>query len=244
MILLFMALALIITVTLLIIIITLAYFISPTLSPVPFFPTQKADLEMIVSALLSSKAQIRNSKVEIRNSQIIYDLGAGTGTVIFALAQEAYESRHRKSGLKNVDLSIWHARQSLRNLKNKTYMSLLHMRKDSFENQNVSKFVAIEIHPTLFLWMQLRRLFHPNRNNISIIRADMFKFDLNKLTTDNLQPTIVYLYVDKNSLSRLKPNLLKLPKNSQIFTYMYPLPDLKPNKTYQGRNQLFEYVIQ
>lgn len=178
---------------------------------------------MIVKTLLEDQYEVASMKYKglkkpihpkIHNTlysmpHTVIDLGAGTGTIIFRAADEAF-------------------------------------------NQNLStKFVAVEIHPTLVFWMQLRRLFHPNRKNIRILRTDMFKFDeylvssikYKGLGKSNLEPVTIYLYVDRGSLARLKPKLLKLPEASRILTYMYPLPELKPFKTHQGKHKLFEYNI-
>jgi len=52
-------------------------FALPTFSPIPYFPTQKKDLALIIKAL------------KLQNNQVIYDLGAGDGLVIFEAAKFA-----------------------------------------------------------------------------------------------------------------------------------------------------------
>lgn len=52
-------------------------FSYPKFSPIPYFPTNKNDLPLIIKAL------------DLKNNQIVYDLGAGDGTVIFAGAHAA-----------------------------------------------------------------------------------------------------------------------------------------------------------
>lgn len=64
-------------VTLIFIIIFL--FSSKSLSPIPYFPTQKIDLPLIINAL------------NLHNNQIIFDLGAGDGIVIFEAAKKAFQ---------------------------------------------------------------------------------------------------------------------------------------------------------
>ena len=59
-------------------------FFSKTFSPIPFYPTNAKDLRMIVDTLLSSTDNTNG---------IIVDLGAGTGTVIFAAAHETYRRK-------------------------------------------------------------------------------------------------------------------------------------------------------
>lgn len=58
------------------------YFILPSLSPVPFFPSNKKDLPLICKTAL-----------EIAQKSVIIDLGAGTGTVIFETAHLAYQKK-------------------------------------------------------------------------------------------------------------------------------------------------------
>ena len=52
-------------------------FSFPQFSPIPYFPTNNKDLELIVKTL------------KLKNNQALFDLGAGDGTVIFAAANEA-----------------------------------------------------------------------------------------------------------------------------------------------------------
>jgi tRNA G46 methylase TrmB len=54
-------------------------FTSRTLSPVPYFPSNQKDMKNILEAL------------DIKNDQVIIDLGAGDGWVIFAAARYAFD---------------------------------------------------------------------------------------------------------------------------------------------------------
>lgn len=56
-------------------------FTSPTLSPVPYFPTNKKDIKLILDAL------------EIQNNQVVFDLGAGDGLVLLEAAKEAHKKK-------------------------------------------------------------------------------------------------------------------------------------------------------
>ncbi|KKP62717.1 MAG: hypothetical protein UR56_C0006G0008 [Candidatus Roizmanbacteria bacterium GW2011_GWC2_34_23] len=64
-----------------IIFITVIIFIfsSKKFSPIPYFPSQPADMLLIIKAL------------SLKNNQTIFDLGAGDGTVIFKAAEEAFQ---------------------------------------------------------------------------------------------------------------------------------------------------------
>ncbi|MBI2052005.1 hypothetical protein HYT33_04580 [Candidatus Roizmanbacteria bacterium] len=52
-------------------------FASPRFSPIPYFPTSEKDLSLVVGAL------------SLKNNQVVYDLGAGGGIVIFEAANVA-----------------------------------------------------------------------------------------------------------------------------------------------------------
>lgn len=61
----------------LILLLVIFIFASPKLSPIPYFPSNRKDLHLIIKAL------------NLRNNQTIIDLGAGDGIVIFKAAQDA-----------------------------------------------------------------------------------------------------------------------------------------------------------
>lgn len=69
------------TVILIVIGTILVFFAVPALSPIPYFPSNKKDLSLILKML------------SLKNNQVIVDLGAGDGIVIFAAAQYAFEKR-------------------------------------------------------------------------------------------------------------------------------------------------------
>ncbi|MCX7881475.1 MAG: class I SAM-dependent methyltransferase [Patescibacteria group bacterium] len=57
--------------------IVLFFFSSPKLSPIPYFPSNKKDLFLIINCL------------NLKNDQVVIDLGAGDGIVIFNAALDA-----------------------------------------------------------------------------------------------------------------------------------------------------------
>lgn len=61
--------------------IILILFSFPQFSPIPYFPTNAHDLSLIVKTL------------HLKNNQILCDLGAGDGTVIFAAAKESWRKK-------------------------------------------------------------------------------------------------------------------------------------------------------
>lgn len=62
-----------------IIFVIILIFSSKSLSPIPYFPSQKIDLPLIIKAL------------NLQNNQTVFDLGAGDGIVIFEAAKKAYQ---------------------------------------------------------------------------------------------------------------------------------------------------------
>lgn len=61
--------------------IIILFFSSPKLSPIPYFPSNKKDLSLIIKAL------------NLKNNQVVFDLGAGDGIVIFEAAKKAFEEK-------------------------------------------------------------------------------------------------------------------------------------------------------
>lgn len=71
--------------------ISIAFFVSRKLSPIPYFPSNKKDINKIVLSL------------QLANDQVVYDLGAGDGVVIFAAATEAHR---KKLNIKFIAIEI------------------------------------------------------------------------------------------------------------------------------------------
>lgn len=231
------------------ILITLTYFLVPKLSFVPFFPTNSKDLPMIVEMILNQKSRIKNLK------SIVIDLGAGTGTVIFPAAREALNNDGwlARGGTPTASMRR-RSTSRIATSKRRLWNVWEHLRIGGRTRQAPSPyFIAVEIHPTLVLWMHLRRFLHPNRKNIRIARADMFSLDWAALITDNpstslrtsRQLTTIYLYVSKEALDRLRPQFETLPSGTRILTYMYEVPGWQSRKVAEkkGKNSLFEYKI-
>jgi 16S rRNA A1518/A1519 N6-dimethyltransferase RsmA/KsgA/DIM1 with predicted DNA glycosylase/AP lyase activity len=162
-------------------------FSSKTLSPIPYFPSQPVDMHLIVKML------------KLKNNQMVIDLGAGDGIVIFSAAQQSYKQKLN------------------------------------------TKFLAVEINPILILILHLRRLFHPNKKNIKIIRDDIFTMDYSRLTINNYELTI-YLYISPWYLEKTILNVKnQIPKFS-VVSYMYPVKSMKKKESFiQGKNKIFIY---
>jgi SAM-dependent methyltransferase len=178
-----------IVVLIVIIISVIAIFAVPQFSPIPYFPTQKKDLPLIIKAF------------KLRNNQVIYDLGAGDGLVIFEAAKFAKRKRLN------------------------------------------TQFVAVEINPILVMILNLKKLFNPNKKNIKIIWADLFKFKLDNSLTRKLPNITIYLYVSPWFLDKILSRLQSQFKNFSIVSYMYPIKSLKKKeKIIHGKNSIHSYV--
>lgn len=167
-------------------------FSFPQFSPIPYFPTNKKDLPLIIKAL------------NLRNNQTIVDLGAGDGTVVFAAADASYQKRLN------------------------------------------TQFLAVEINPVLILILHLRRFFHPNKKNIKILWADIFKLNFKKFLTFNFKLLTFYLYVSPWFLEKIIKEIgnWKLEiGNFYVVSYMYPIKSLKrKEKRIKGlKHDIFVY---
>lgn len=63
------------------ILICIIIFAFPQFSPIPYFPSNAKDMSLIIKAL------------RLKKNQIIFDLGAGDGIVVFSAAQKAHDQR-------------------------------------------------------------------------------------------------------------------------------------------------------
>lgn len=64
-----------------IILIIVGLFAFPKFSPIPYFPSNKKDLPLIINSL------------KLKNNQTVIDLGAGDGVVVFEAAKNAYDKK-------------------------------------------------------------------------------------------------------------------------------------------------------
>jgi SAM-dependent methyltransferase len=177
----------------LIFLIILFIFASPKLSPIPYYPSNKKDKTLIIQAL------------DIKNNEVIIDLGAGDGWVIFEAARQSLARGYS------------------------------------------TRFVAVDINPILFLLMNIKRLFHPNKKNITIMRADFFSLEFWKklISVHNSSFTIhnyvFYLYISPRLMDKTRTLILKNFPNASTVTYLYPFKNIKPTKTLQGVKKIYIY---
>ena len=164
----------------LVVFVSLLWFVHPRFSPVPFFPTQNQDLNLIIE------------KLNLRSGDTLGDLGTGEGVIIFKAAK-----------IKGVTC------------------------------------VGVEINPILYLFMWLKRIFHPHRRQIELRRDDFLTTDLTKITH-------LYLYLSKPYLNKVMKRVVTNPKLNvyRIISYMYhPQMNILKNqysmKKCKGKNFVF-----
>lgn len=165
-------------------------FSFPQFSPIPYFPSNKKDLPLILDAL------------QLKNNQTVIDLGAGDGVVIFKAATEAYQ----------MGLS--------------------------------TQFIATDINPVLLFIMHIRRLFHPNRKNITIMHSDMFT--CNYLDFKTLQfsdfPTF-YIYISPWFIEKTVQNIQRQIPRFNLVSYFYQVKCLPKHKEVEteGVHKVYQY---
>lgn len=185
--------------SLIVALIVIYFFTSKKRSPIPYFPSNKQDLPLILKAL------------NLRSGQTVIDLGAGDGIVVFEAAKQTQKLGYN------------------------------------------TQFIAVEINPILILILFLRRIFNPNKKNIKVIYADMFKFDLNVILKGLKDPissqilrsaqndVTVFLYISPWFMEKVYKKLKEDLKSFELVSYFYPLKNKKPTKSAMGKNKIFIY---
>lgn len=114
--------------------------------------------------------------------------------------------------------------------------------KFAYLNKLNTQFVAIDINPILIFIMHLRRLLHPNRKNIKIIWADMFKINYNSLTHKPTNLLTLYLYVSPWFIEKIIENYKLNIENFSVVSYFYPIKSLiKRERIIRGKNKVYIY---
>lgn len=180
---------LIIFVLLLIVIVIFSF---PQFSPIPYFPSNIRDMELIVKTL------------RLQNNQTVIDLGAGDGVVIFEASRKAF-----LEGLNTV-------------------------------------FYAVEINPILLFILHVRRLFHPNRKNIHIMKKDMFTMDYSFFSKEEKIRIVFYIYISPWYIQKTITNITTQLKKFNVVSYFYQVKVLPKHKEYtnkKGVHSIYSYTI-
>lgn len=113
--------------------------------------------------------------------------------------------------------------------------------RQAFLNKLSTRFYAVEINPILLLILYIRRLFHPNKNNIHIIKRDMFTMSYDDIL-DGRNATF-YLYISPWFIEKTVANITKQLKKFELVSYFYRvscLPHYKETLV-KGVHSLYTY---
>lgn len=102
----------------------------------------------------------------------------------------------------------------------------------AYQKKLKTKLIAVEINPILLTFLFLKRLFHPNKKNISILKQDMFSL---KLTLPKKSCLIFYAYGSPKFLAKLINGLKKNFAHFEFISYLYPLNNKKPKEIIKGK---------
>jgi len=103
--------------------------------------------------------------------------------------------------------------------------------QEAYQNNLNTQFYAVEINPVLLLILWIRKLFHANRKNIYIVRADMFTTNYDFLSHFQLDDLMtLYLYISPWFINKTIKNAQKYLKNFEVVSYFYPVRCLSTYK--------------
>jgi 16S rRNA A1518/A1519 N6-dimethyltransferase RsmA/KsgA/DIM1 with predicted DNA glycosylase/AP lyase activity len=114
---------------------------------------------------------------------------------------------------------------------------------EALQSKLNTKFIAVEINPVLLLVLHIRRLLHPNRNNIRIIKRDMFSMNYSSLFPNLPNHLTVYLYISPWFIEKTVGNIAKQIKQFDLVSYFYQvkcLPQLKEEMK-EGVHKVYTY---
>lgn len=105
-----------------------------------------------------------------------------------------------------------------------------------------TQFIAIDINPVLLLIMHLRRLFHPNKQNIRIMYGNIFSMNFKKNLKLEIRNLTFYIYVSPWYIEKIIHNIQKQSDNFSIISYFYPIKNSnKPEKIIEGVHNIYCY---
>ena len=203
----------------LILFVVLIIFALPELSPVPYFPSNKKDLPLILKAL------------SLKNGQTVIDLGAGDGVIIFEAAMMTYKkklsTRFIAVELNPVLILIMNLRKSFHpNKKN-----IIIVQGDMFK---------INVKNILMTGGRVEGKRHAPKRSNDGRTAEGF----NPLTRELVNPlTCYYLYISPWFMERVFYNIKKTCKHFTLVSYFYPLPPgiKRPTKKVKGIHDIYTY---
>lgn len=118
----------------------------------------------------------------------------------------------------------------------------------AFQNGLNTQFIALEINPILYLYLLIRRLFHINRKNIIIVRADMFDFNYSSLRPKVDRPMgeiTFYAYHSPWIIEKTVKTILAQMKIFRFISYYYPVKSLSDHaeNVLKGVHSIYSYQL-
>ncbi|MDH7476288.1 MAG: rRNA adenine N-6-methyltransferase family protein [Microgenomates group bacterium] len=204
-----------IAVTIILIFIIIFIFSSPKLSPIPYYPSNKKDLPLIIKAL------------NLKNNQLVFDLGAGDGIIIFEAAKIAYG---KKINAVFVAVEI-----------NPILVLILHLKRFFHQNKKNIKIV----------WGDMFKI--NIKNQISKIKPDdnpkidnkkNLRRQSKKLAIKKYSNITIYLYISPWLIEKILAVLKKQLPRFSLISYYYPVKTLKEKeKITSGIHQIHTYEV-
>ena len=104
-----------------------------------------------------------------------------------------------------------------------------------------TKFIAVEINPVLLFILYIRRLFHPNRNNIQIVKRDMFTMSYTNLTSST--NVTFYIYISPWYIDKTVQNITKQIPSFDLVSYFYEVKSLQTHNQERqiGVHDIYSY---
>jgi len=115
----------------------------------------------------------------------------------------------------------------------------------AYKNKLNTQFIAVEINPILLMILHIRRLLHPNRDNIQIVNANMFSCiykDFKNFKTFDF--ITFYLYISPWFIEKTVANITKQIKTFDLVSYFYKvkcLPNHEEEMT-EGIHKVYGYA--
>ncbi len=179
-------------------------FSSPKFSPIPYFPSQPADLPKIIKAL------------NLKSNQIVFDLGAGDGIVIFNAAKSSYQ---QKLNTKFVAVEI-----------NPVLILVLYFRRLFHPNRRNIKIVMDDI-------------FRMNFNSLTRLPTEALAKVGKPVNSLTFYLYISPWFLEK-VISNIKDQSASWRTKFSVVSYMYPLKDktaFTKVTAVEGKNKIFIY---
>ncbi len=182
------------------------FFVSRNRSPIPYFPSNKKDIKGIVQSL------------QLSNDQVVYDLGAGDGVVIFSAASVA---KQKKYNTKFIAVEI-----------NPVLIGIMHLRRLLHPNRKNIQIVCADI-------FSMRYTLYLPAGRRGDIRYTMFAY-ISPWYLERVFANCKSQISPDSSKSRIPTSRRE---NFKFISYFYPVPKLKSSRTIKGAHNTYIYNV-